>query len=65
MFGLTKALSDVVGGTIDLLEEVVTLGEGDLTKKKVQDAITGGLTIAGAAMLFDTTEDIVRKVLEE
>jgi len=66
MFGLFDGIQKSVENVIDVGVGVMTLGEyGDFSKSSVSKMVADGIELYVVAEVFDTTVDVIEKMIED
>lgn len=65
MFGIFDDLQESVENAFDVGLGIVTLNEyGDANKSTISKLVADGIEVAVIAQLFDTTEDIIKDMID-
>jgi len=66
MFGLFDGIQKSVENVIDIGVGALTLGEyGDFSKASVSKMVADGIELYVVAEVFDTTVDVIEKMIED
>lgn len=66
MFGIFDGIEKSVSNALDVGVGILTFGEfGDVSKKRISKLIADGVELAIVADLYETSVDVIEKIVEE